>query len=218
MIRCRVFISRYRYVRFASTCTQSLTTLSTACQATRTVELLLPSIKLQAASHNSHRYIFASAIPMPLFESQAVATVHRYSHAALYFPGDLVGPDPSSAVLPSVLYFPGLMRARRLRLHRHRMSSMSYWSLRSSWTRWSSRRCSQIIISRLEELHPGPGKKDCLFLEIWIRSRSCRPGDFTAHSYLFLATAVITDAASQVVFSRMADLQLLPVSDLFVLG
>jgi hypothetical protein len=75
---------------------------------------------------------------MPLFESQAVATVHRYSHAALYFPGDLVGPDPSSAVLPSVLYFPGLMRARRLRLHRHRMSSMSYWSLRSSWTSWSS--------------------------------------------------------------------------------
>ena len=132
-MRCRVFISGDRYVRFASTCTQSLITLSSACQATRTVKLLLPSIELQAASHNSHRYIFASAIPMPLFESQAVATVHRYSHAALYFPGDLVGPDPSSAVLPSVLYFPGLMRARRLRLHRHRWTRWSYWSLPSNY-------------------------------------------------------------------------------------
>ena len=49
-----------------------------------------------------------------------------------YFPGDLVGPDPSSAPLPSVLYFPGLMRARRLRLHRH------HWSDWSCWSRWSS--------------------------------------------------------------------------------
>jgi hypothetical protein len=32
------------------------------------------------------------------------------------------------------------------------------------------RRCRHIIFSRLEELHPGPGKKDCLFLAIGIRS------------------------------------------------
>ena len=67
-----------------------------------------------------------SCIPKPMF----------------YFPGDLVGPDPSSRLycifrdswtrwsrwscwshrsspLRFVLYFPGLMRARRLRLNRH---------------------------------------------------------------------------------------------------
>jgi hypothetical protein len=67
-----------------------------------------------------------SCIPKPMF----------------YFPGDLVGPDPSSRLycifrdswtcwsrwshgsrwsspLRLVLYFPGLMRARRLRLNRH---------------------------------------------------------------------------------------------------
>jgi hypothetical protein len=135
-MRCRVFISGDRYVRFASTCTQSVTTLSNACQATRTVKLLLPSIELQAASHNSHRYILRALYPMPLFESQAVASCSCIPKPMFYFPGDLVGPDPSSAVLPSVLYFPGLMQARRLRLHRHRCTD---WSC---WTRWSPRRCS----------------------------------------------------------------------------
>jgi hypothetical protein len=154
-MRCRVFISGDRYVRFASTCTQSVTTLSNACQATRTVKLLVPSIELQAASHNSHRYILRALYPMPLFESQAVVKLQLYTQADVLFSRD---PDPSS----SVLYFPGLMQARRLRLHRHRCTD---WT---SWTRWSPSRCSQIIISRLEELHPGPGKKDCFFPEIWI--------------------------------------------------
>jgi hypothetical protein len=95
---------------------------------------------------------------MPLFESQAVDQLQLYTQADVLFSRD---PDPSS----SVLYFPGLMQARRLRLHRHRCTD---WSCRSCWTRWSPRRCSQIIISRLEELHPGPGKKDCFFPEIWI--------------------------------------------------
>lgn len=99
---------------------------------------------------------------MPLFESQAVATVHRYSHAALYFPGDLVGPDPSSAVLPSVLYFPGRCG------HAASASTATAGPIGPTGPVGpigpvGPRRCSQIIISRLEELHPGPGKKDCLF-------------------------------------------------------
>ena len=123
---------RVPYVRFASTCSQSLLTLSSACQATLTVKLFVPGIELQAASHNSHRYIFASAIPMPLFESQAVLQAAAVIPSRCFiFRAKIFWTDPSSAPLPSVLYFPGLMQARRLR-HRHRMFR---WTC---WTRWSS--------------------------------------------------------------------------------
>jgi hypothetical protein len=103
---------------------------------------------------------------MPLFESQAVVSCSCIPKPMFYFPGDLVGPDPSSAVLPSVLYFPGLMRARRLRLHRHRMSSMSRWSC---WSRWSL-----VLAAVVKLLFPGwrsciPAlAKSYLFPEIWI--------------------------------------------------
>ena len=133
MIRCRVFSSGYRYVRFASTCTQSLITLSSACQATRTVKLLLPSIELQAASQNSHRYILRALYPCRSLNPKPLQQCSCIPKPMFYFPGDLVGPDPSSAVLPSVLYFPGLMRARRLRLHRHRWTRWSRWSLPSNY-------------------------------------------------------------------------------------
>ena len=66
---------------------------SSSCQAntlvigsrSHTVKLLVPGIELQAASHNSHRYIFASAIPMPLFESQAVVKLQLYTQADVLF-------------------------------------------------------------------------------------------------------------------------------------
>jgi hypothetical protein len=117
---------------------------SSACQANtlesrsraRTVKLLVPGIKLQAASHSAHRYISASAIPMPLFESQAVVPVHRYSHAALFFPGDLVGPEALLRSAASCIIFSGYQRARRLRHHRHRMSD---WPHGSRWSCWSHR-------------------------------------------------------------------------------
>jgi len=93
-----------------------LSSPSTPCQANtlesrsraHTVKLLVPGYSLQAASHNSHRYISASAIPMPLFESQAVVPVHRYSHAALFFPGDLVGPEAVLRSAASCIIFSGL--------------------------------------------------------------------------------------------------------------
>ena len=45
---------------------------------------------------------------MPLFESQAVVPVHRYSHAALFFPGDLVGPEALLRSAASCIIFSGL--------------------------------------------------------------------------------------------------------------
>jgi hypothetical protein len=117
---------------------------SSSCQAntlscgsrSNTVKLFVPGIKLQAASHNSHRYILRALYPCRSLNPKPLISCSCIPKPMFYFPGDLVGPDPSSAPLPSVLYFPGLMRARRLRLHRHRMSSMSRWSC---WTRWSLR-------------------------------------------------------------------------------
>lgn len=94
MIRCRVFSSGYQYVRFASTCTQSLITLSSACQATRTVKLLLPSIKLQAASQTSHRY--TNLTPKP----------HTVMYLRALFPCRSLNPKPLQQCIsiPTPLY------------------------------------------------------------------------------------------------------------------
>ena len=100
---------------------------------------------------NPKPLISCSCIPKPMF----------------YFPGDLVGPDPSSAPLTSVLYFPGLMRARRLRLHRRRWTD---WSCRACWSDWS--RWSSPLSSNYYFLAGGAAAaalaKSYLFLEIWI--------------------------------------------------
>lgn len=94
-----------------------------------------------------------------------------------YFPGDLVGPDPSSRLycifrdswtrwsrwsrwshrsspLRFVLYFPGLMRARRLRLNRHHRQ----WILP----------LSSNYIFQAGGAASRPWQKSYLFPEIWI--------------------------------------------------
>ena len=66
---------------------------SSSCQAntlscgsrSHTVKLFVPGIELQAASHNSHRYILRALYPMPLFESQAVVKLQLYTQADVLF-------------------------------------------------------------------------------------------------------------------------------------
>lgn len=95
VIRCQVFISQFHPRAGETNPTRCVNYVSSrhAHQDPiwTSVELFVPGIELQAALHNAHRYILQALYPMPLFESQAVATVHRYSHAVLYFPGNLAG-------------------------------------------------------------------------------------------------------------------------------
>jgi len=68
--------------------------------------------------------------PKPLFQCIAIPT------PLYFFQVTWSGPKLFFDPLRLVLYFPGLMRARRLRRHRHRMSD---WSHGSRWSCWSHR-------------------------------------------------------------------------------
>jgi hypothetical protein len=113
-----------------------------------------------------------------------------------YFPGDLVGPDPSSAVLPSVLYFPGLMQARRLRLHRHRCTD---WSC---WTCWSSPLSSNYYF-QAGGAPSRPWQKSYLFPEIWIHPGTPLCSSQVFSSGVHCGCSCLVFAASCIIFSGL---------------
>jgi len=129
---------------------------------------LFPALATSCVPKLTPLYIPA-LYPMPLSKPSPLASCSCIPKPMFYFPGDLVGPDPSSRLycifqdswtrwsdwsrwshrsspLRFILYFPGLMRARRLRLNRHHRQ----WILPLS---------SNYIFQAGGAADPGPGKK-----------------------------------------------------------
>ncbi len=89
-IRCQVFSSGYQYVRFASTCTQSVLTLSRACQDTP-LSYLFPARATCCVPQRTPLYIPA-LYPMPLSNPRRLQAAAVYPSRCFIFPVTWSGP------------------------------------------------------------------------------------------------------------------------------